>query len=60
MTVAAAGRRSDSDKHGVSLAHRPGKVGMEIKPTIFNIVLHKPIEIRLKNRDLATSKRRDL
>jgi hypothetical protein len=60
MTVTAARRRSDSDKHGVGLAYRPCQVGSKIEPTIFNIVLHEPIEIRLKNRDLTTLKRRDL
>jgi hypothetical protein len=40
MTVTAATRRSDSDKHGVGLAYRP-RVGSKIEPTIFNI-LHEP------------------
>jgi hypothetical protein len=60
MTVAAARRRSDSDKHRVGLAYRPCKVGIKIEPTILNVVLYKPLEIRFENRDFTTSERCDL
>ena len=57
MPITAARRRADSDKHGVGLAYRPCKVGIKIEPTIFNIALHEPLEIRFENRDLTTLKR---
>ncbi len=60
MAIAAAGRCSDRDEHGVRIAHRRIQICIEIQAAVLCVVLDKSIKVRFEDRDFAILKCRNL